>query len=385
MKFLSVYQDQLTKSLTEVELQTLKILVWLIQVHKQVRIERLAACLPLPIKYESRRKHIQRFLLLPKFSISLFWFPLIKLIINQEFSKSSRLILALDRTQWKDKNVFMVSVIWKKRAMPVYWQVLKKRGSSNFREQKALIRPVLKLLKEYELIIIGDREFHGVELAYWLKNRPYRQGKKVYFAFRQKQDTYFKTRITTYQKLRFLANNPGIKLFFSGINITKRKGFGKCNLAAYWKQKYKGKEEKEPWFITTNLDSLEEVLQVYSARSGIEAMFKDCKTGGYNLEGSKAKTERLTTLILFIAIAYTACALKGKHIKNQGQQKYIARLKELGRVERRHSDFWVGLYGLMWLLALEFCTDWVEFIVKHNRNKLPFYQQGFKAMSLIAD
>ena len=27
-----------------------------------VKIERLAACFPLPIKYESRRKHIQRFL-----------------------------------------------------------------------------------------------------------------------------------------------------------------------------------------------------------------------------------------------------------------------------------------------------------------------------------
>ncbi|ABG50708.1 hypothetical protein Tery_1411 [Trichodesmium erythraeum IMS101] len=29
-------------------------------VHKTVEIERLAACFPLPIKYESRRKHIQK-------------------------------------------------------------------------------------------------------------------------------------------------------------------------------------------------------------------------------------------------------------------------------------------------------------------------------------
>ena len=31
---------------------------------------------------------------------------------------------------------------------------------------------------------------------------------------------------------------------------------------------------------------------------GIEAMFKDCKTGGYNLEGSKANVQGLTNLIL---------------------------------------------------------------------------------------
>jgi hypothetical protein len=29
-------------------------------------------------------------------------------------------------------------------------------------------------------------------------------------------------------------------------------------------------------------------VKVYQQRFGIEAMFKDCKTGGYNLEGSKA-------------------------------------------------------------------------------------------------
>jgi len=31
---------------------------------------------------------------------------------------------------------------------------------------------------------------------------------------------------------------------------------------------------------------IDDVIQVYKARSGIEALFKDCKTGGYNLEGS---------------------------------------------------------------------------------------------------
>ena len=82
MTFFSLEQDHFTKYLTDAQFQTLKILVWLIQVHKQVRIERLAACFPLPILYESRRKHIQRFLLLPKLSISLFWLPLIKLIIQ---------------------------------------------------------------------------------------------------------------------------------------------------------------------------------------------------------------------------------------------------------------------------------------------------------------
>ena len=174
-----------------------------------------------------------------------------------------------------------------------------------------------------------------------------------------------------------------MKLFFVGIDITKEKGFGKFNLAAYWKRKYRGKEEKEPWYILTNLDSLEDVLKVYRSRTGIEAMFKDCKTGGYNLEGTKAKTERLTTLILLIALAYTAASLKGKIFKSLGQQKYIARLKELKRIERRHSNFWIGLSGHIWILALDFCKEWMNQIMKNNLNKLSSYQRGLRAMSLI--
>ena len=62
MQFLSLYESHFKQSLTNTQVQTLKILVWLITVQKTVKIERLAACFPLPIKYESRRRHIQRFL-----------------------------------------------------------------------------------------------------------------------------------------------------------------------------------------------------------------------------------------------------------------------------------------------------------------------------------
>jgi hypothetical protein len=64
--------------------------------------------------------------------------------------------------------------------------------------------------------------------------------------------------------------------------------FCRFNLAVYWKIKYKTKPDKSPWYLLTNFDNLETAVKVYQQRFGIEAMFKDCKTGGYNLEGSKA-------------------------------------------------------------------------------------------------
>jgi hypothetical protein len=112
-------------------------------------------------------------------------------------------------------------------------------------------------------------------------------------------------------------------------------------------------------------------------------MFKDCKSGGYNLEGSKASPERLTRLVLVIAVAYTCAALQGQKVKRIGQQKYVSRLKELQRTSQRHSNFWVGIYGQMWLIGWEFCRVLVEQLMNSSGNKLPFYQRGIKAMSLI--
>jgi len=75
------YRDHLKNRLKQTQILTLEILVWLLQVHKDVRIEKLASSYPLPIKQESRRRHLQRFLALPGLSIPIVWFPLIKQII----------------------------------------------------------------------------------------------------------------------------------------------------------------------------------------------------------------------------------------------------------------------------------------------------------------
>ena len=141
-------------------------------------------------------------------------------------------------------------------------------------------------------------------------------------------------------------------------------------------------------------------LKIYRQRMGIEAMFKDCKSdatprrrqahlvahqdsGGYNLEGSRANEQRLTNLILLIALAYTASVIKGKSIKNSGSQKYVARLSEAQINSRRHSNFWLGLYGSLWIIAWDFLANLIENMMNLTSHKLPYYQRGLKAMSIL--
>ncbi|PSB11624.1 IS4 family transposase [Pleurocapsa sp. CCALA 161] len=371
------YLDYLKTYLPKSEFLILQILVWLLQVHRQVRIERLASSFPYPIKCESRRKKIQRFLISSNLSLSLLWFPLIKKIILTQFQHGDRLIITIDRTQWKDNNISMVSVIWNKRAWPIYWLLLAKKGSSNFYEQVATIRPILKLLKDYKLVVIGDREYRSTALALWLTK------KKIDFILRLNKNTLIKPRYKKYQSLDSLDIKPGQKAIYQEVLVTEENKKNRFNVVVYWRRKYKNKQLPNPWYLLTNLENKEEVIKIFASRGGIEAMFRDCKSGGYNLEGSQANPQRLTNLILLIAIAYTASCLVGLKIRNTGHTEYINRLQLEGKTRPRHSYFWTGLYGTTWILSMDICWEWVDKLMRTAINKLPFYQRGLRAMKHI--
>ena len=64
---------------------------------------------------------------------------------------------------WGCINLFMVSLIWEGRAIPLYWSLLPKLGSSNFEEQTRNLQQVLPLFSEYKVIVLGDREFCSLD------------------------------------------------------------------------------------------------------------------------------------------------------------------------------------------------------------------------------
>jgi hypothetical protein len=307
----------------------------------------------------------------------LLWFPIIEEILTRQAKTGSRLIIALDRTQWKENNVLMVSVIYQKRALPIFWVLLEKNGSSNYAEQQKVLRPVMRLLKKYKLVVIGDREFHSIELANWL------QSQKIGFVFRQKQSTTFREKRQKFQPMNHIPIHPGVRLFYPNVNLTQKRGFGRLNLAVYWKRKYRGKQEDQAGYLLTNLPDVDSAIKIYTQRFGIEAMFRDCKTGGYNLEGSNASPNRLVRLILLIALSLTSAWLQGQRTQLQRQQSYVCRTQEQGRTRKRHSNFWIGLYGHNWLVAWDECQVWVEELMGFVRNKQAFYRQGVRAIALI--
>ena len=241
------YQTHLQKQLTHAQLILMIILLSLIQSEKQVRLERLSRVFPYPITTESRRRKLQRFLDLPQLTIAGIWFPLITYWLTTYCRVGQTLSIAIDRSQWGCINLFMVSLIWRRRAIPLYWTLLPKLGNSNLSEQTTALQQVLPLFTEYKVIILGDREFCSVDLGNWLKESG------VSFCLRLKKNHCIETEHLVWQRLDELGIVPGTSVYFQGIRVRKSQPATGFDIACKWKKNYRGWTVDEAWFILTDL------------------------------------------------------------------------------------------------------------------------------------
>jgi hypothetical protein len=370
----SIYHTSLQEHLSPEQIVLLEMLIRVIQIFKEIKIEKLAGRLPLPIKFESRRRAIQRFLVERALDISLLWLPIIKQIVDrkmlsQKHRTKKKIYLAMDRTQWQEHNILMIAIIIDRRAMPIYWEFLDKKGCSNLAEQQQVLRPVFELFAEYQIFLLGDREFRGVHLAAWLTQL------KIKYVFRIKGDTWVETKNGQLCLVNKLECKSGSRYFHESAKLTKIKGFGYSNLAIYRKRKYRGKQPKEAWYLVTNLDNADAAISAYSRRMGIEMMFRDCKLGGYNLEYSKASRPRLNSLVLLIAIAYTQSCLQGNKYLSTATYKYIGRDEKLRGDTSSTSRFWLGNYASDWLMMMDLMSNSVGLLMLHRpQHRLNFYK-----------
>ncbi|WP_199313242.1 IS4 family transposase [Microcoleus sp. FACHB-672] len=374
------YHEHLEKQLGRAQFLMLLILINIIQAQKQVRLETIARVFPLWITCEGRRRKIQRFLDLPGLTISSLLWPIISdWLLNSVPKKSKqKLYLAIDRSQWKNINLLMVSVIWSKRAIPLAWRLLPHLGNSNFEEQESVLSSVLSRFKDYQIVVLGDREFCSLDLARWL------QARNIGFCLRLKKNTCVEVENQIWQRLDELGIKPGVCVYYQGRRIRKTGPVSGFALAAKWKRNYRVLTTKGPWFILTNLESLTVAIAAYKRRMGIEEMFRDCKSGGYRLESTGLRGKRLNAMILVMSLAYLESTLRGGEINRHQGQKYVCRPKESGRIYRRRSTFGVGLDGGNWVKNLEQHQQDAAELTNLSPHKRRFYQRGIRTQTIIS-
>jgi hypothetical protein len=210
---LESYHAHLSEKLTHSNYLLTILLIQVVQSIKEVTLESIATKLGMPIKFESRRKKVQRFLSNDEWDLDDIWLFLVINWIKSSVKQNNVIYLAINRTKWQSNNILMVSMIWRKRSIPIYWKILDKQGNSTLENQQFVLTPVFAALSDYSLLVLGDREFCSINLANWLREQ------KVNFCLRLKKNVCIKTEEELWTELKMLGLEPGNSFFNQEVTI----------------------------------------------------------------------------------------------------------------------------------------------------------------------
>ena len=265
---------------------------------KTINLDAIAEIINPENKKESNYRIIQRFF--KDFNIC---FSYLAKFLMSNLPEGKKLIM-IDRTQWKDINIFFLSVEYNGIAIPIIWNLLDKKGNTNVIEKKDLLEDYINLFGIESIdYLTADREFIGKEWFKWLVEI------KIPFLIRIKSNfivdngisrTKVKNVFRYYAVKEKILSLFGIELKLTGKRITN----------------------KDLVIVATNNPDL--FLSDYSNRWLIENMFACFKKKGFNLESTRMKDNyKVDKLICFVAIAYLWCILAGIHFKPKEKKKYI--------------------------------------------------------------
>lgn len=301
-------------------------------------------------KQESSYRRVRRF-----FSEFSFDITIIIPFVLSLFSLNGKLILILDRTNWKwgkkDINILLLSVAYRGIGIPLFWSVKDHAGTSSTSERISILKKILQQIGHKRIqAFLADREFIGEDWFRFLKKA------KIPFVVRIKKNTmaggiraYYQIPILELWKNRgrskSMINRPvliwGHLLY---VSICQAKG------------------TKEPMIVVSNAE-FADPISLYGNRWQIETLFGCLKTRGFRMEDTHMTApEKIEKLLFVLTIAFCWSYRLGV-IKEA--EKPIPK-KPHGRLSK--SIFRLGL-------------DWLRSMVFFIENKLDEFRKAIKMIS----
>jgi hypothetical protein len=212
------------------------------------------------------------------------------------FSTSDSWHLTLDRTNWKwgkaNINILTLGIVYKGTAIPIYWELLDKRGNSDYAERISLIKKFVdKFGKEKISDLLCDREFIGKEWFAWL------QEEKISFCIRVRNNT-------------ITRNSRGDRvtmgmLFFDLKPRETRVLHGRRKVMHAMVYLTGMRLSDGEMLIVASDKSPENAVERYGSRWEIETLFGCLKGRGFNFEDTHiTQGERLKKLMVLLSIAF---------------------------------------------------------------------------------
>lgn len=248
-------------------------------------------------------------------------------------------VFSMDRTNWKlgnvNINILYIGIVLDNGCfIPIYFELLDKRGNSNQSERIDLTNTFKALfpnINKKPIFIVGDREFIGKEWFDFLKTSEYE------FVMRLRRTDYF-------NELAIQMNLSGVQLKNKIRGHVAQKGFFlnpiilKGKIYYYHVQALRGRKlvkKNELDVVKTKDDGLIRFLStcdesktvslLYDKRWKIEVFFEDIKEKGFRLEQINfTKTEKVRLMVAIVSVCYALCLTQGliEYSKKKPRMKY---------------------------------------------------------------
>lgn len=275
--------------------------------------------LPLhPCQASSWQRRCRRWLSNGRVDPGSLYGPLVLWAMQQWQTPGQALHLALDTTVlWNRFCVVVISVVCHGRAIPLLWQTLEHPSASVSTEVViALLQRADRLLTGFHAItVLADRAFPSADLLGWFDARP-----RWRYVMRLRSDTWIHgTAAPMGCEVRRLRLPRGHCRGFHDVRLWD--GGQRANLLL---ARPIGITAVEPWYLVSNLDPTLDLVWLYGQRFCCEQLFRDQKSGIFQLERSGLRDPaRIDRLLLVVAIAVLVSSLQGFAVSLSGQRRLV--------------------------------------------------------------
>ena len=291
------------------------------QLARTTQLSQVANWLNTDTQRDSREQFLKRFLLSPYFNQEAAYYPLVKAALSSY--KAPHWHLILDRTNL-DKHrldLLMVSLAFRKRAIPLGWQV-RPFGGTGSQSQIQLLERIMPLIPAKQRVIVhGDTEFGSVPMMRYIRTHP-----RWDFILAQKKKTYFQTSDGTWIYLADLVIRPRHPIYRANLTWTKKHQYQSVNFFAFYSPHQSGPSSPryQVRYCATSLPIAHTLRRVGRRRWGIECMFRDYKSSGWHIDQSGLQDpDQTETLLVLLSINYLWATVLGRWLCKSGRRREV--------------------------------------------------------------
>ena len=298
-------------------LTTLAMMITGIVQSRHSQLPALARKAPDRVQPQSRVMGFTRWLQHERVTPEAFYLPFAQAVLG---ALSGPLCLVIDSSDVGDGCcAWVVSVIYKKRALPLAWRVKPvKKGHASDEAHLELLRAVKAILPpDRRVIFLGDGEFDGVPVQQALSEWGWEYALRT--ARNRKLSEPFGEESLGFS-FHQLSPSPGETLWVEGASFTGE-GFGPVLAVATWPP-----DLEEPVYLVSNMELPQEACFWYRKRFHIETFFSDQKSRGFHLHQSHlSDPQRLARLMIGTCLAYLWIVFLGARAKQDGWKEKLHR------------------------------------------------------------